>query len=132
VKRIVLDSSAVIAFIQNERGAEKIQELMTLALTGGRKLYLSVVNWGEIYYWVWRGNGQQAARQVAGEIERFPIEIINLDVELTRIAAGIRAVYKLPYADCFAAALAKQYGAEVVTSDKDFMLVEKEVDITFI
>lgn len=52
-----------------------------------------------------------------------------VEEEMALSAAAFRAEYKLPYADCFAAALAKLYSATVITADADFKLVEKIVDV---
>jgi predicted nucleic acid-binding protein len=41
-------------------------------------------------------------------------------VELAKLAASLKTQHNLPYADCFAAALAQARRATLVTSDKDF------------
>jgi predicted nucleic acid-binding protein len=41
-------------------------------------------------------------------------------MELGKLAASLKAEHNLPYADCFAAALAQSRKATLVTSDKDF------------
>ncbi len=41
-------------------------------------------------------------------------------MELGKLAARLKANHNLPYADCFAAALAQARKATLVTSDKDF------------
>jgi predicted nucleic acid-binding protein len=51
---------------------------------------------------------------------------------LTRSAAELHAKYNLPYADCFAASLAKDSEAELITSDRDFAMVQSEIKIQFI
>jgi predicted nucleic acid-binding protein len=132
VKRAVLDASAILTFLLGRSGAEKIEELITLAITGKQLLFMSVVNWGEVYYSIWRTNGLQAAKQVAAEIGQFPIEIVDADIELTKIAAAFHAEFRLPYADCFAAALGKIKQAVVVTCDRDFALVKGPLNIQMI
>jgi predicted nucleic acid-binding protein len=128
----VLDSSAVITFLRNLSGAEKVAELLRLAQAGERELYMCVVNWGEVFYSVWRADGAKAAEQVAFEIAQAPIRIMDVGLELTKIAAEFKADYKLPYADCFVAAVAKLMNAEVVTADRDFLTVNQQVNVTFI
>ena len=54
---------------------------------------------------------------------------MNVDAELAKLAAVLKAKYNLPYADCFGGALAKLRRATFVTSDKDFKLVERHLDI---
>jgi ribonuclease VapC len=129
VKRIVLDASALMTFFENRPGAEKVEELIQLAVDGKRELFMSVVNWGEVYYSVWRAKGPGVALKVLLDVAQLPIELIDADYDLTKRAAEFRAQHKLPYADCFAAALAANRKAPLITSDADFAQVEKQVTI---
>ena len=129
MKRVVLDSSAVMTFFENRPGAEKVEELIQLAIEGKRELLMSVVNWGEVYYSVWRAKGPGVALKVLADIAQLPIELVDADYDLTKRAAEFRAQHKLPYADCFAAALAIQTKAELAIADKDFTQVENRVKI---
>ena len=58
---------------------------------------------------------------------KLPLEIVDADLKLTRVAAELQAEHKLPYIDCFAAALAVSRKASLATSDKDFSCVERRV-----
>ena len=129
MKRIVLDASALLTLFHNRPGAAKVEELLALAADGKRELLMSVVNWGEIYYSVWRDQGPGFARQILTKIAQLPIALVPADVELTRRAAELKANHKLPYADCFAAALAANTKAPLLTSDHDFAQVEKQVTL---
>jgi predicted nucleic acid-binding protein len=53
-------------------------------------------------------------------------------LELAKQAAIFKSSKKMSYADCFAAALAKQRRVELVTGDKEFRQVEGEVTILWI
>ena len=129
MKRVVLDASALMTFFEDRPGAGKVEELIRLGVEGKRQLLMSVVNWGEVYYSTWRAKGPGVARKVLEDIAQLPLEIVDADLELTRAAAELRAEHKLPYADCFAAALAASRKASLATSDKDFASVEKNLDI---
>ncbi len=129
MKRVVLDASAVMAFFEDRAGAEKVEELIGLAVSSKRELLMSVVNWGEVYYATWHERGRDAAQRTLAEIAQLPIEIVDADFELTKLAAEFRAQYKLPYADCFAAALAQDRKALLITTDRDFSDVEGQVNI---
>jgi predicted nucleic acid-binding protein len=120
VKSHVLDSSALMAFFEDRPGADKVEELLAKAAEAKAPLLMSVVNWGEVYYSVWRARGEKAAETKLHEIAQLPIEIVDADVDLTKEAASLKAQHNLPYADCFAAALAHSRKAALVTSDKDF------------
>jgi predicted nucleic acid-binding protein len=129
MKRIVLDASALMTFFEDRPGADKVEDLIRLGVEGKRQLLMSVVNWGEVYYSTWRAKGPGVARKILDDIAQLPLEIVNADLELTRTAAELRAEHKLPYIDCFAAALAVNRKASLATSDKDFAHVEKRLEI---
>jgi predicted nucleic acid-binding protein len=132
MKRMVLDASAVISFFEGRSGAEEVEDLLAESVAGKAELFISIVNWGEVYYSAWRAHGRDAARKTAAEISQLPIEVVNADSELTKIAAELRALHSLPYADCFAASLAKARKAQLVTSDQDFSKVKSEIEILFL
>ena len=129
MKCTVLDASALVTFFEDRPGADKVEDLIRLGLEGKRRLLMSVVNWGEVYYSTWRAKGPGVARKVLHDIAQLPLEIVDADLELTRSAAELRAEHKLPYSDCFAAALAVNRKASLATSDKDFAHVEKRLEI---
>jgi predicted nucleic acid-binding protein len=130
----VLDSWALMALFEDEPAADAVEELLHQATPERHKLFLSVVNWGEIYYNTMREVSQEAAEQKAREIASLPIEIVGVDddLHLARQAAIYKARCKMSYADCFAAALAKLKNAELVTGDPEFKEVEKEIKINWL
>ena len=131
MKRIVLDASALMTFFEGRPGADKVEEVIRLAVDGKRQLLMSVVSWGEVYYSTWRTRGPGVARKIIEDIGQFPIEFVEADLALTHIAAELRANYKLHYTDCFAAALASNRKASLLTSDSDFTHVEKLIQIVW-
>jgi predicted nucleic acid-binding protein len=120
LKTYVLDARALMTFFEDRAGAQKVEELLAKAAETKHPLLMSVVNWGEVYYSVWRARGEKAAREKLKEIAQLPIEIVGVDMELGRLAATLKAEHNLPYADCFAGAIAQTRRATLVTSDKDF------------
>jgi predicted nucleic acid-binding protein len=93
---------------------------------------MSVVNWGEVYYSVWRARGEKAAAAKLQEIAQLPIQVFGVDMELAKLAASLKAEHNPPYADCFAAALAQVRKAALVTSDKDFECADSAVKILWV
>jgi len=129
MKRIVFDASALMTFFEDRSGADKVEELIRLGVESKRQLLMSVVNWGEVYYSTWRAKGPGIARKVLDDIAQLPLEIVDADLELVRSAAELRAEHKLPYTDCFAAALAVNRKASLATSDRDFAHVVRKLEI---
>jgi len=56
----VLDSYSLLAYIEGEAGAEQMIEIFRVARDSGRSLFLSVVNWGEVYYITMRETGHES------------------------------------------------------------------------
>ncbi len=129
---VVLDASALMTFFHDRPGAEKIEELLDRAAAGDCELVMSVVNWGEVYYSVWRGEGEATAQNIAAEIAQLPIDLIPATFVLTKLSAELHARHKLPYADCFAASLAATRDAPVATADSDFARVENHIQVLWI
>jgi ribonuclease VapC len=130
----VLDSWALMALFNDEPAAAEVEKLLAKAEAGSHDLLMTVINWGEIYYSIMRGASQDLAEQHAHEIHAMPIDLVPVkeDLALVRQAAIFKALKKLPYADAFAAGLAKLRNAELVTGDRDFEAVEDEIRIAWL
>jgi len=107
-------------------------EVFRSARDSGRQCLLSVINWGEVYYITLREAGQQRADEVTHLIHTLPIHLLAVDLELAKQAAIFKSSKKMSYADCFAAALAKNRRVELVTGDKEFRQVESDVKILWL
>jgi ribonuclease VapC len=131
MKRI-LDAHALLVFLEKEPGHEKLESYFISALEKDNYLLMTSVNLGEVYYIVLRECGREKAEEIEKIAATLPLEIIAADWPLAKEAARFKAANKLSYADCFAAALAKLYQGEVITGDKEFKAVEKEVKVAWI
>jgi predicted nucleic acid-binding protein len=132
LRRVVLDASALIVFYRDAQGALTVEQLLRSSLEGKTQTLMSVVNWGEVYYVMRKLYGERVADRILTGISRVPIEIEDATREATMLAAEFKAKYSLPYADCFAASLAKRAGAEIMTSDSDFSVVKHQIPIVFL
>lgn len=130
--KFVLDASALLALVQDEPGAEIVQQLMERADSGEYSLFISVVNLGEVLYAVEGHFGMEGASEVYGGIREAPVEIVDVDQPLTLNAARLKASTGMGYLDCFAAALAQQLDAPLVTGDPDFQQLEGRVVIEWL
>src|SRR3989338_9068124 len=127
-----LDAHVLLVFLEKEAGYEKIEQSFVTAVEKDKYLLMASVNFGEVYYIVLRECGQEKAHEIEKIIRALPIEIIDVDIQLAREAARLKAYHKISYADCFAAALAKLHKGEVITGDKEFKAVENEIKIVWL
>jgi predicted nucleic acid-binding protein len=120
VRKYVFDASALLALLERTGGTAKVNELVKEAHHGRSQILMSSVNYGEVYGKVLRDHGQDQAIRSMGAVRRLPIELYDADVQRALHAQDVKARYKLYYVDSFAAALAIENKATLVTSDSDF------------
>jgi ribonuclease VapC len=130
----VLDSWALIAFFEDEPAAEAVEELLDQASREKHRLFMTSINWAEVYYNTMREVSQEAAEEHARIISTLPIDIVGIgdDLRLARHAAIYKASHRISLADAFAAALAKEKKAELVTGDTEFRSLERELKIKWL
>lgn len=132
MKKYVLDSYSLLAYAEGEKGADVVAGILKKALDGEAEVFLCVINWGEMYYIALREGGKSRAELYRTTFARYPIIIVEANKELTLQAAEFKAFHKMSYADAFAAALSKIRKAILVTGDKEFKSIEKEIKINWI
>ncbi len=132
MKKYVMDSFAMIAFFEDEPGAGIVAQVLGLLMHRKAIGYMSVINWGEIYYNTLREQGFETAEKVIQKLNQYPIELVDADKASTYEAAKLKGRYKIAYADCFAAALSKRLNAVIVTGDPEFKKLEEECSIQWL
>jgi predicted nucleic acid-binding protein len=125
----VFDSWALIAFLENEASAPKVKALFAEAQETRAPLFVSTVNLGEVWYSTARASTEAKADAVVDVLLALGFQVVPADWELSREAARFKAKHKIAFGDCFAAALAKLRGLEVVTGDPEFKQLAREVKI---
>jgi uncharacterized protein len=123
----VLDSFALIGYLEDEPFAQKIEDLLQQAKKGLPHIYLHALHLGEVYYITLREQGKDVADLAYTRIKRFSIKFVeNINEELLLTAAALKANYPISYADSFAAALAKIKNALLLTGDPEFRNLEAD------
>jgi len=74
-------------------------------------------------------DGADAWEEAAKILQRLPIDFHSTTRAMADTAADFKAHHKISLADAFAAALAKEKKAELVTGDPEFKALEKEIRI---
>jgi predicted nucleic acid-binding protein len=130
MRRYVLDANALIGFFEGRQTASgKVRQFMSEALRLELPLLMSAVNWGEVFYMEWRYHGETTARTIESDLHRLPIAVIGVDLERATRAAALKQKHNLGYADAFAAELAIERGAWLVTADPGFSKLGKALSV---
>lgn len=128
----VLDSFAILAFLQKERGGERVNDLLEKAQRKQATVLLSEISLGEVYYILIRALGLEEANVILAHILALPITIASVSRDDVLAAAQYKARGAISYADCFVVALARVTHATIVTGDRGFKAFEKDANITWI
>jgi ribonuclease VapC len=132
MKALVFDASALLALLFDEPGAAAVESLMQRAAEKEQAMLMGAVNWAETCYRIEAKRGADALGRAEEFASNAPITIVPADRELAEAAAAYRAAGLLALADAFAAALAKQRHANLVTADREFKAVGKEVTVVWL
>jgi predicted nucleic acid-binding protein len=121
VKDYVLDANGVLRYFQPKgmRGAEEIESLLAKCERGEIRLWISAINLGEVYYILLRAMKDHLALDYIQALRRTVL-IHEPDADHALAAARLKHRYKLGNADSFAAALALEKGATLVSADPEF------------
>ena len=125
----VLDSFALLAFLRGEAGDDQVAALLEKAGARDVPVQMTEVNYAEVQYIVRRKDGDAAWAKIAGDLRAAPIEFHPADRPLAELAADFKARFSMSLADAFAAALAKEKKAELVTGDPEFKALEREIKV---
>ncbi len=128
----ILDSFALIAYLRDESGAADVEHLLLEATKNDSALHMSEVNYAEVKYSIIRKDGRPAWAKAAAALQALPIEFHPTSLEGAEVAADFKARFRLSLADAFAAALAKERRAALVTGDPEFRALGNEVKIRWL
>src|SRR5579872_568912 len=132
MKTYVFDAGALFAFLRKSPGAPKVNELSKEAVRGRATVLMSAVNFGEVYGLILRASGPERARRAVHAVSSLPIEVVEATAQRACTAAEVKAKYKLYYVDSFAAALATEHHATLVTGDSDFRKLGHSVPVVWL
>jgi predicted nucleic acid-binding protein len=131
-KALILDTWAVMAFYEDEPAGQRVGELIADANERRTPLWMSVVNAGEVWYITARRTSPEEADRTIEELRSLGVQLDSAEWKISRQAAVFKSKHKMSYADAYAAALAVQKNAHLVTGDREFNQVEDEVKILWL
>jgi predicted nucleic acid-binding protein len=128
----VLDSFALIAYFRDEPGAETMENLLVTAGKKDSPLHMTDVNYAEVKYSIVKKDGAKAWEEAAKILQSLPIDFHSTTRALADSAADFKARFRISLPDAFAAALAKEKKAELVTGDPEFKALEREIRVSWL
>jgi ribonuclease VapC len=118
--------------LQGEKNGVRIREIFQSAQSDSGRIYISLINIGEVLYITERREGIQKVHDELALLRQLPIEVLAVDEQTVFAAAHIKANYTISYADAFAVVAAQTVGGTLVTGDPKFNAVEQIVNIEWL
>ena len=116
----VLDTSALLAFIDGEDGADDVEKVLRSAMRSPGLAAISSMTLAEVYYITMQEQGESIAKATLAHVKALGLDIVYPDEQLTLFAARIKAAHRLSLADAFVAATAQFRAAVLVHKDPEF------------
>ena len=130
--RFVLDSFALLAYLEDEAGAGDVRDMLSAGQRQQADIWLSVISLGEVLYITEREQSLEAAQAALAAVEQLPVVVVDVDRPLVMDAAHVKAQHPISCADAFAVSLAMRHRAAVVTGDPELEKVEALVPVCWI
>lgn len=119
-KRYVLDTSAILAYIEEEAGSDTVENLLIRATTGEIDVYIAFITLTEIFYITLQEQGEKEARQRIELVRSLPVKIDESHDELNMAAGRLKARQRISLADSYIAAVSQLRDAILVHKDPEF------------
>lgn len=132
----VFDTEAIIAYLYNEPGHQRVAELLNQVFSGDSKGFISEMNATEIYYLIARYNGEEerpteiSLQQADQNLRSLARQGIQIERAGWRIAARVKAYGRISLADAYTVSLTYEQEATLVAgADDDFTTLPIDIPI---
>jgi len=126
-ERFVLDTSALLAFMTGEKGADIVEKILS---GKGNSLYVPWAVLFEVYYITRRTSGEKEADERFVLIKELPVSILwNMEEPDVLSAARIKAQFRVSFADSIIVATALRKEATLVHKDPEYECLSEMIKL---
>jgi predicted nucleic acid-binding protein len=116
----VLDTSAILAYIEDEDGADIIEELLIKAERNEATIFVAFVSLTEVMYITLQEKDEATAQARVDLIKSLSLTIEESNEPLNYSAARLKAKNRISLADAYIAALCQEQDGLLVHKDPEF------------
>lgn len=127
--RYVLDTSAILAFLGGEPGADRVERLLRGARAGRHKVFVCSITLMELFYTAVRTKGEDAAVRLVALVKAWPLEWVDPDEKMLLQAGRLKASHRLSVADALVAAVARVREATLVHKDPELETLRGQLEL---
>ena len=123
MKKYVLDTSALMAYLEAEEGSARVEDVLS-----AEEVILPFISLMKLYYISLQEQGQTVADERYAAFRRYPA-FWQFDEQTTLTAARLKAANRISFADSMIAAIAIQQGAILVHKDPEYDELAGQVEM---
>ena len=129
----VLDASAILRYLDNEAGADRVATIIKAHIAGEARAIVPDLHWGEIAGVVYKRHGTDVMEKVISRLDAFGFESASVTRGRAMDAAIIKVQTGIPYADALGVQLASDSSEHIfITADFDVKPAANCVRIEFL
>lgn len=119
-KPYILDTSALLTYIENEDGSDELEALLVKAENGEADIYIAFISITEIYYITLQEKDEKEALRRLKLIQTLAVNFVESYEDLNLAAGKLKAANRISLADSYIAALCQEYSGILVHKDPEF------------
>lgn len=116
----ILDTSAILTYIEDEEGAEYVENLLVTAEKGDVVIYVCFISLTEVFYITMQEKDESEASSRIRLIQSLAVRIEESSESLNLGAGRIKATNSISLADAYIAGLCQELGGALVHKDPEF------------
>jgi len=129
----ILDASALIRYLDDAPGAERVEAIITECLAGRAQSMISAIQWGEVALSVHKRFGASRVSKIMDRLAAAEIEVVPATREQAMSAVDLKVGRGISYSDAFSLDLAMKSSEHVlVTADHGLKVVKDLARIEFL
>jgi predicted nucleic acid-binding protein len=118
-----LDTSAVLAYLLDEPGADEVKEILKHAEKGEGKVFVSFMTFMELLYRIWKLYGEHEAKRTYLFLRGLPVREVTQNENLLISSARLKANYPISVADAWIVATALTTDTTLVHKDPEMEIL---------
>ena len=127
IQTYLFDTSAILTYLQNEDGADVIENLLVQYFLSEINIVISVISLVELRYKFTRQYAPSVADDIIQRFLLLNIDVIDFDKSLVVSSATYKAMGKMSFADACIAGTAKQLNAILVHKDPEYTTIIQDI-----
>jgi predicted nucleic acid-binding protein len=124
MKQYVFDETALYAMFHKERGGEEVQTMFNEILDKKAKGFICSISIGELYAMNLKKKSFETANKMVKGLLMLPVMIQEPSLSITLLASDLKVKSQLTFPESYAAALALELNATLITRHRVFDAVD--------